>query len=151
ALTRGDAEGAPAPDAQTLLELLVSADAALVEVVDEPELAANATVVVAPRTEETGPEHSPDAADLETPEQRLAEEVALVCGVVAAGDGGVVASPAATEPDLGSAVRADWTAEEPVATTASVSEISGRLSVPLALGVDISAEVGHFGVGSEAT
>jgi len=151
ALTRGDAEGAPAPDAQTLLELLVSADAALVEVVDEPELAANATVVVAPRTEETGPEESPDAADLETREQRLAEEVALVRGVAAAGEGSVVAGSAATELDLVSAVRADSTAVETVTTTDSVSEITGRLSVPMALAVDISGEVGHFGVGTDAT
>src|SRR5699024_6795816 len=51
ALTRGDAERVPVDDAQTLLELLVSAESPLVEVVEEPAAAANATVVIGARTE----------------------------------------------------------------------------------------------------
>ena len=151
ALTRGDGEGVPTADAQTLLELLTSADAALVEVVEEPAQAANATVVVAPRSEETGPEESPEPADVETREQRLAEEVALARGLAGTAEGSVVAGSAATELDVVSALRADPTAVETVTTTDSISEITGRLSVPMALAVAISGEAGHFGVGSDAT
>ncbi|QDB79762.1 copper transporter [Georgenia wutianyii] len=149
ALTRSDAEGAPTADARTLLELL--ADAGLVEVVDDPTQAANATVVIAPRSEETGPEESMEPADLETREQRLAEEVELVRGLAETGEGSVVAGSAATALDLVSAIRADSTAVETVTTTDSVSEITGRLNVPMALAVAISGEVGQFGVGADAT
>lgn len=151
ALTRGDVDGTPTTDAETLLELLVSADDPLVEVTEEPEQAANATVVVAPRSEATGPDESPEPADVETREQRLAEEVALARGIAASGEGTVVAGSAATELDLVSALRADSEAAEAVTTTDSVSELTGRLSVPMALAVDISGEVGHYGVGAEAT
>lgn len=151
ALTRGDADSAPTPDAQTLLELLTSADDPLVEVVDEPEQAANATVLVAPRTEETGPEESADPADVETREQRLTEEVALARGLATTGEGSVTAGSAATELDLVSAIRADSTATETVTTTDSVADITGRISVPMALAVAISGEVGHYGMGTDAT
>ncbi len=119
--------------------------------VEEPAQAANATVVVAPRSEETGPEVSPEPADVETREQRLAEEIALARGLSATAEGSVVAGSAATELDLVSAVRADPTAVETVTTTDSVSEVTGRLSVPMALAVDISGEVGHYGAGADAT
>jgi len=151
ALTRGDADGDPTADAATLLELLTSADDPLVEVVDEPEQAANATVLVAARTEETGPEESPDPADVETREQRLTEEVALARGLAATGEGSVTAGSAATELDLVSAVRADSAATEAVTTVDSVAEITGRMSVPMALAVAISGEVGHYGMGTDAT
>ncbi len=151
ALTRGDVDGAPSTDAETLLELLVSADDPLVEVVDEPEQVANATVVVAPRTEETGPEETPEPADVETREQRLAEEVALARGLAASGEGTVVAGSAATDLDLVSVIREDGAAVDTVPTTDSVSEVTGRLSVPMALAAAISGEVGHYGVGSGAT
>lgn len=151
ALTRGDVDGTPTTDAETLLELLVSADDPLVELTEEPTQAANATVVVAPRSEATGPEESPEPADVETREQRLAEEVALAQGIAATGEGTVVAGSAATELDLVSAVRADPEAAQTVTTTDSVAELTGRLSVPMALAVAISGDGGHFGVGAEAT
>ncbi|PYF99132.1 Copper transport outer membrane protein, MctB [Georgenia satyanarayanai] len=151
ALTRGDVDGTLTTDAETLLELLVSAEDPLVELTEEPGQAANATVVVAPRSEATGPEETPEPADVETREQRLAEEVALARGVAATGEGTVVVGSAATELDLISAVRADADAAQAVTTTDSIAELTGRLSVPMALAVDISGEVGHYGVGAEAT
>ncbi|WP_324653549.1 copper transporter [Georgenia sp. H159] len=151
ALTRGDAEGGLSADADTLLELLVSADDPLVEVVEAPEQSANATAVVAPRSEDVGPAEETEPADVETREQRLREEIALARGLAATGEATVVAGSVATELDLVSAIRADATAAEAVTTTDSVSEITGRLNVPMALAAAISGEGGHYGVGAEAT
>src|SRR5699024_5702761 len=108
--TRGDGEGVPTADAETLLELLASAEDPLVEVVEEPTQAANATVLIAPRSEATGPDESPEPADVESREQRLDAEVALARGLAATGEGAVVAGSAATELDLVSAVRSDTAA-----------------------------------------
>ncbi|HLS73441.1 MAG TPA: copper transporter, partial [Actinomycetaceae bacterium] len=147
ALTRGDAEGVPLDDAQTLLELFVSADSPLVEVVEEPEQAANATVLIGPRTEEITEETEPEPEEVEEREQRLATELALARGAAATAEGSVVAGSAATERDLISLIRESG-AE--VTTVDSVTEVTGRMSVPMALAANISGTVEHYGVGAEA-
>ncbi|WP_413450449.1 copper transporter [Georgenia phoenicis] len=150
ALTRGEVDGSLTTDAETLLELLVSAEDPLVELTEEPGQAANATVVVAPRSEANGAGDGGESVDVETREERLTEEVALARGITATGEGSVVVGSAATELDLVSAVRTGDAAEV-VTTVDSVAELTGRLSVPMALAVAISGEVGHYGVGAEAT
>ncbi len=147
ALTRGDSEGVPLDDAQTLLELLVSADSPLVEVVDEPEQAANATVLVGPRPEERAEEVEPEPSEVEEREQRLAAELALASGAATTAEGAVVAGSAATELDLISVIRESGT---DITTVDSITEVTGRMSVPMALAAAISGTVGHYGVGAEA-
>ncbi|MEE6282961.1 copper transporter [Georgenia sunbinii] len=149
-LTRGDAEGAFTTNAETLLELLSSADNPLVEVVEEPSVAANATVVVGPRGHAPGADGAEEGAeDVAEDEDRLAIEVALAQGLASTGEGAVVSGSSATERDLVTVIRA--TAPEAVTTVDSVGEVPGQVNVPLALAAAISGTVDHYGFGADAS
>ena len=150
-LTGSDVEGALTSDAQTLLELLSSADEPLVEVVDEPTEAAHATVLVGPRTQgdDSTPEEESTEEDTSDREDRLAVETALAVGLATTGEGSVVSGSAATDLDLVTAIRSSVASS--VATVDSVGDVAGRVSVPLALAEVISGTIDHYGFAADAS
>ncbi|MEE6273183.1 copper transporter [Georgenia sp. MJ206] len=156
ALTATDATGGLTVEAETLLDLLASADDPLVSVVEGPAGPANATVLVAPRTEPL-PEAQDESGDAGEEEDTAAAQtvtsahVSLAQALSGTGEGSVVIGAAVTDLDLVTAVRADGDVAAVVTTVDSVADVTGRVSVPLALAADISGDNGHygFGVGAE--
>ena len=149
ALTRGDDDNAPVADAATLLDLLSSADEPLITIEDEPEEAANATVLLgarpAPVDEEDEPAEDPSSAE------RDAAFVELARGLATTGEGSVDAGSARSEQDLLATLRADAAAAEEVTTVDSIDTVPGRMNVPLALAAAIAGTTDHYGVGLDAT
>ncbi|MFC4556476.1 copper transporter [Georgenia faecalis] len=144
ALTSADPASAGfTEEAETLLDLLSTGDQPLVAVVEEPAGPANATVVVGPRPE-PAPEQETET-DSEERAVRTAGYVDLTEGVARTGEGSVVLGAATTELDLVAAIIADPDAAGVVTTVDSVGEITGHVSVPLALAADISGDQGHYG------
>jgi len=148
ALTRGDAEGEVVADAETLLDLLTSAEEPLVAVEDGPSRAANATVVVGPRPVHIDQDDVPEPD--ETRDDRYAAYIDLARGLSATGEGSVLAGSARTEHDLLAQLRAEPEAAEAVTTIDSVDTVPGRLSVPLALASAIAGTTAHYGSGLDA-
>ncbi|MFH5822648.1 copper transporter [Georgenia sp. AZ-5] len=144
ALTGAGPDGAPTPDAGTLLDLLTSADAPLVTITTEPSAAADATILVGPRPAPVPAEGEEDEEQAETVEAALTGHVQLAAalsGVTAS----VTVGAAATERDLVSAVRADDAAADSTTTVDSVGEVTAAISAPLALAVELSGATDHYG------
>jgi len=149
ALTRGDAENELVDDAETLLDLLTSAQDPLVVIEDGPSQAANATVVVGPRPVTIDDNDEPETD--EGREERYAAYIDLARGLADTGEGSVLAGSARSEYDLLSQLRSHGTAADEVTTVDSVDTVPGRLSVPLALATAIAGTTEHYGSGLDAT
>lgn len=145
-LTRGTADGELLAEARTLIDLLSSADEPLIELVDEPTTAANATAIVGPRADADSAEETEDDSERE---DRLAVEAALAEGMATTGEGTVLSGSASSDLDLLTHVRA--TAPDSVTTADSVADIAGRVNVPLALAATISGSIDHYGFAADAS
>jgi len=143
ALTGANADGTVSEDAQTLLDLLTSADAPLVTLEGEITRAAEAVVLVGPRPADA-PEADQPTADAEQAEQELAAYADLAGGLTGAAPGAVTVGAAVSDHDLVAAVRSGDDADA-VTTVDSVGEVTAQLSVPLAVAVALSGGADAFG------
>lgn len=123
-------------DAQALLDLLTASDTPLISVDAKPTAAANAVVVVGPRSESTT-----DATASPTPADDSAAWVSALTGSAAVAPT-VVVGAANQSGELVSALRS---AKATVTTVDSVGQTTASVSMPLALAATISGTVGAYG------
>ncbi|GAA4422859.1 copper transporter [Georgenia halophila] len=141
ALTESEADEL-SDDAQTLLDLLTSAEAPLITVTSELSGPADATVLVGPPPAEQ-PAEGDQQEESDAEQQRRAAYVDLAQGL--AGTDSVTVGAAASERDLVTAIREDEAAADTTTTVDNIGEITASISTPLALAVSISGSSGAYG------
>jgi len=127
--------------ASLLLQLLADADSKLVAVKDTISAPADAVVVLTNATAKKASTSTAPAADV------LTAQTAIASAAQARSEGAVVATVAAGKGDLVSKILATDDLATKLTTVSGVDEVSGQVSVPLALNARIGGNAGHFGFG----
>ncbi|NMR21419.1 copper transporter [Cellulomonas fimi] len=131
--------------ASLLLQLLASDESELITVEDAISAPADAIVVLAATA---------DTERSETPapvEDVVAAHVAIASAAQARSDGAVVAGGARTPGGLVETILGDGDLADSLSTVSRVDQLTGQVSVPLALNARIAGPAGHFGVGDGET
>ncbi|MCB7138159.1 copper transporter [Cellulosimicrobium marinum] len=142
-----DARSPQAEELEALLERF-----ALVDVVEEQEMAADAIVLLAGPAPEQ--ESAPASEDEEAPAPDTYVVDIEVTVAVAAQDvaqAAVVVGPTAVGGDLVSTVRGAEDLAASLSTVSGVEDVPGRINVPLALAARLADQVGQFGFEESAT
>ncbi|QTE30715.1 copper transporter [Pengzhenrongella sicca] len=134
-----------APDSQSesaglIIELLANADSALITVADEITAPADAIVIV------TGAPADEDSTSAPV-EDVVAAQVAIADAAQNRTEGAVVATADVTSGDLVSTIANTEELASSLSTVSGMDQVTGQLSVPLALNARIGGTVGHFGFG----
>lgn len=130
--------------ASLMLELLSNADSDLISVADTISTPADAIVVLTSSDLKEGTA-SPASDDV------VAAQVAIASAAQARSEGAVVAAANATQGDLASTILADGDLAKSLTTVTGVDQVTGQVSVPLALNARIGGTTGHFGFGDGET
>lgn len=130
--------------ASLMLELLSNADSDLISVADTISTPADAIVVLTSSGFKEGTS-SPASDDV------VAAQVAIASAAQARSEGAVVAAANATQGDLASTILADGDLAKSLTTVTGVDQVTGQVSVPLALNARIGGTTGHFGFGDGET
>ena len=131
--------------ASLILQLLADADSALITVEDAISAPADAIVVLtSSAVADEGASPAP-TADVR------AAQVAIAAAAQARSEGAVVAARWVTEGDLASTILGDDALASRLTTVTGVTQVTGQLSVPLALNARIGGVIGHFGFGDGQT
>lgn len=127
--------------ARTLLQLLATGDDPLITIEQDVNVPADAIVIVVPTAASDNGQTAPT-------EEVLTAQMALVkqSGSLAAA---VVAGGVRVEGDLISTLIASG--EPAVTTVSNINTVTAQVSVPLALAVQLSGQVGHYGAGEGET
>jgi len=131
--------------ASLLLELLASADSELITVGEAISAPADAIVVLT--SSEPAQETETRAPEVDV----VASQVAIASAAQARSEGVVVAAGNVTSGDLVATILADGDLAQSVTTVTGVDEVTGQVSVPLALNARIGSSAGHFGFGDGET
>lgn len=151
ALAQGLTGGDPAaPDrlaesAGLILELLANADSELITVKDPITVPADEIVIV------TAPAGNDGAATPAAAEDVLAAQTAIATAAQARAEAAVVATAAVGSDDLVATILSTDDLSSSLTTVTGIDEVTGQLSVPLALNARIGGTVGHFGFGDNQT
>lgn len=130
--------------ASLILELLANADSKLITVRDAVSASADAVVVLTA----TAPAQKNSTA---APEDVLASQVAIASAAQARSEGAVIGSGSVTAGDLIPTILADGDLAQNLTTVTGVDEVTGQVSVALALNARIGSSAGHFGFGDGET
>jgi hypothetical protein len=121
-----------------MLELLSNDQSKLVKVANPITVPADAVVILT--------SSDLDQAATSSPSQDvIAAQVALASAAQEASEGAVVATVLSTEGDLVSTILADADLAQNLSTVTGVDQVTGQISVPLALNARIGEVVGHYG------
>jgi len=121
-----------------MLELLSNADSDLITIADPITAPADAIVVLTSPEVQKGT-ISPASDDV------VAAQVALASAAEARSEGVVVAAANTIDGDLASTILADGDLAKSLTTVTGVDQMTGQVSVPLALNSTIGSDGGHFG------
>lgn len=126
--------------ASLILELLANDESKLITVADPVTAPADAVVVLTSSdVEQTA---TADASD-----DAITAQVAIASAAQTSSDGAVVAAVASAEGDLVSTIKADGDLAQSLSTVTGVDQVTGQISIPLALNASIGDVVGHYGFG----
>ncbi|RYV50564.1 copper transporter [Pengzhenrongella frigida] len=130
--------------ASLILELLANDESKLITVAEPVSTPADAVVILT----SSDPE---ETATAEGSQDVVAAEVAIASAAQARSEGAVVATVRSSEGDLVSTILADGDLAQELTTVTGVDQITGQISIPLALNARIGTVVGHYGFGDGET
>jgi hypothetical protein len=142
-LTTSDASSPDklAESASLMLQLLADADSNLITVADAVKAPADDVVILT--ASDLKDKTATAAAD-----DVVASQVAIAKAAAARSEGSVVADTNATSGDVVSTILADDTLAKSLTTVTGVNDVTGQVSVPLALNTTITGVAGgHYGFG----
>jgi len=131
-------------NASLILELLANDQSKLIDVADPVTAPADAVVILT----------SSDLAETATApatQDVIAAQVAIASAAQARSEGAVTATVLSAKGDLVSTILADGDLAANLTTVTGVDQITGEISIPLALNARIGKVVGHFGFGDGET
>ena len=130
--------------ASLILELLANDESKLITVADPVTAPADAVVVLT----SSDPEQTATAP---ASEDVIAAQVAIASAAQSSSEGAVVATVLSAEGDLVSTIMADGDLAQKLSIVTGVDELTGQISIPLALNARIGQVVGHYGFGDGET
>jgi hypothetical protein len=130
--------------ASLILELLSNDESKLITVADPVTAPADAVVVLTSSDLE-------QTATAPASEDVIAAQVAIASAAQASSEGAVIATVLSAEGDLVSTILADGDLAQNLSTVTGVDQVTGQISIPLALNARIGTVVGHYGFGDGET
>ncbi|WP_448060364.1 copper transporter [Cellulomonas hominis] len=137
-----------AEPASTLLQLLGSGDDPLVTFAADVAQAADAVVVIEPQQADEDAKPTAESDDADT---IAAAQLAIVQAAQARSEAAVLAGGPTGTQSLIDTVLADEDLAGSITTVADLDQITGQVSVPLALNARIGGTTGHYGSGDDQT
>ncbi|WP_407342496.1 copper transporter [Pengzhenrongella phosphoraccumulans] len=130
--------------ASLILELLSNNESKLITVADPVTAPADAVVVLTSSDLK-------QTATAPASEDVIAAQVAISSAAQASSEGAVTATVLSAEGDLVSTIMADGDLAQNLSTVTGVDQVTGQISIPLALNARIGKVVGHYGFGDGET